>query len=152
MLCCQGQGRQTKTGEAAKSDRPLSVPCRSPPRSSQSSSRSSLSQSSLSEALQAADVRSLITLVLNDDLPFSRRLTPGPCCPSKSSSQPIMRLSSIFGCSLLSLTLPFVASAASHGPLGKRHDSVAHRARSDVHVYEKRSFSNARFTFYDVGL
>jgi hypothetical protein len=63
-----------------------------------------------------------------------------------------MRLSSVFGLSLLSLSVPFVAQAASHGEAGRRHHDIARRARSDVKVFEKREFTNARFTFYDVGL
>ena len=60
-----------------------------------------------------------------------------------------MRLSA----TLLSLALPLVAVSATHSHVNRAaHDSVAHRARSDVHVYEKRAYDNARFTFYDVGL
>lgn len=62
-----------------------------------------------------------------------------------------MRLSSAF-VSLLSLSLPFAAQAASHGEPGRRHQDIARRARSDVNIFEKRSYTNARFTFYDVGL
>lgn len=61
-----------------------------------------------------------------------------------------MRLPSVFG--LLSLSLPFAAQAASHGEPGRRHHDIARRASGDVNVFQKRSFTNARFTFYDVGL
>ncbi|KIJ69350.1 hypothetical protein HYDPIDRAFT_24193 [Hydnomerulius pinastri MD-312] len=56
-----------------------------------------------------------------------------------------MRIPSILG--FVSLALPF--ATASHW--SKRHQEVANRARGDVDI-SKRSFSGARFTFYDVGL
>lgn len=62
-----------------------------------------------------------------------------------------MRLSAVFGLSLLSVSAPLVAQAASHGEPGRRHHDIARRARSDVNLYEKRAFTNARFTYYDVG-
>lgn len=49
--------------------------------------------------------------------------------------------------SFLALALPFTSGT----PLRRHHNEVAHRARADVDVH-KRSFTNARFTFYDVGL
>ncbi|GJE86994.1 hypothetical protein PsYK624_030770 [Phanerochaete sordida] len=62
-----------------------------------------------------------------------------------------MRLSAV-GLTLLGLSAPLAASAAAHGEPGRRHSDIARRARSDVNVFEKRDFTNARFTFYDVGL
>jgi hypothetical protein len=60
-----------------------------------------------------------------------------------------MRLSTILG--FLSAAIPS-SIASTHGHLwGRRHQEVAVRARGDVAVH-KRSFDNARFTFYDVGL
>ncbi|KAH7924557.1 hypothetical protein BV22DRAFT_1012964 [Leucogyrophana mollusca] len=60
-----------------------------------------------------------------------------------------MRASAMFG--FLSLALPF-AAAGDHGHhWSRRHQEVANRARGDVDLH-KRSFSNSRFTFYDVGL
>ena len=53
---------------------------------------------------------------------------------------------------LLSLALPFAAQAATHGAPGHRHDALARRARDDVALYKRDSYTNARFTFYDVGL
>lgn len=49
--------------------------------------------------------------------------------------------------SFLALALPF----ASATPFRRHHQEVANRARGDVDIH-KRSFTNARFTFYDVGL
>ena len=64
-----------------------------------------------------------------------------------------MHLTSVFGLSLLSLTLPLAAQGAAHGESGRRHHDIARRARSDVNVFEKRdTYSNARWTYYDVGL
>ena len=63
-----------------------------------------------------------------------------------------MRLTAISTLSFLSLVLPFGASGASHGEPGRRHDSIARRARGDIHLYKREKFTNARFTFYDVGL
>lgn len=60
-----------------------------------------------------------------------------------------MRLSTLFGAAILSFALPLLA-VADHGPRARRHDSIAHRARGDVHLYKR--FDNARFTFYDVGM
>ncbi|KAF8835605.1 hypothetical protein BDN67DRAFT_975101, partial [Paxillus ammoniavirescens] len=56
-----------------------------------------------------------------------------------------MKVSTILG--FLSLALPFASASPRH----RRHHEVANRARADVDVH-KRSFTNARFTFYDVGL
>ena len=56
------------------------------------------------------------------------------------------RVSTVFG--FLAVILPFVT--ASHW--GKRHQEVAHRARGDVDIHKRQSYTNARFTFYDVGL
>ncbi|KAI0797820.1 RlpA-like double-psi beta-barrel-protein domain-containing protein-containing protein [Abortiporus biennis] len=60
-----------------------------------------------------------------------------------------MRLSTLFGASLLSIALPLFASA-EHGQ-SRRHNSLARRARGDIQHIGKR-FDNARLTFYDVGL
>jgi len=49
--------------------------------------------------------------------------------------------------SFLAVALPFASATPSH----RRHHEVAKRARADVDVH-KRSFTNSRFTFYDVGL
>lgn len=49
--------------------------------------------------------------------------------------------------SFLALALPF----ASGTPFRRHHNEVAHRARGEVDI-QKRSFTNARFTYYDVGL
>jgi len=62
-----------------------------------------------------------------------------------------MRFSTLFGATTLSVALPLLALADGHGH-ARRHDSIARRARGDVSEFEKRSFTNARFTFYDVGL
>ncbi|KAG2349576.1 hypothetical protein BDR05DRAFT_871333 [Suillus weaverae] len=60
-----------------------------------------------------------------------------------------MRVTTILG--FLSAIIPF-SFANTHGNhWGRRHQEVAIRARGDVDVL-KRSFDNARFTFYDVGL
>ncbi|KAG2755920.1 hypothetical protein P692DRAFT_20556205 [Suillus brevipes Sb2] len=60
-----------------------------------------------------------------------------------------MRVTTILG--FLSTIIPF-SFANTHGNhWGRRHQEVAIRARGDVEVL-KRSFDNARFTFYDVGL
>lgn len=48
----------------------------------------------------------------------------------------------------LTLALPF---ANATRPSRRHHNEVANRARADVDIH-KRSFTNARFTFYDVGL
>ena len=58
-----------------------------------------------------------------------------------------MRSSTFLSASLLSLALPFVA-AEGHGGNARRHRDIAHRPRGDV----AKRFSDARFTFYDVGL
>ncbi|KAG9312543.1 RlpA-like double-psi beta-barrel-protein domain-containing protein-containing protein [Chiua virens] len=60
-----------------------------------------------------------------------------------------MKLSTVLGFFTLcfTLALPFASATMSR----KRHNEVAHRARGDVDVH-KRSFTNARFTYYDVGL
>jgi len=49
--------------------------------------------------------------------------------------------------SFLTLALPF----ASTTPLSGHHHEIAKRARADVDVH-KRSFTNSRLTFYDVGM
>jgi len=49
---------------------------------------------------------------------------------------------------LISFALPLVL-ADSHGLGARRHQEVAKRAGSDVGLHKR--FSNARFTFYDVG-
>ncbi|TFY51308.1 hypothetical protein EVG20_g11062, partial [Dentipellis fragilis] len=60
-----------------------------------------------------------------------------------------MRSSTVLGVSLLSLALPFAALADTHALRSRNHHQIAKRASGEV--LEKR-FSNARFTFYDVGL
>jgi len=58
-----------------------------------------------------------------------------------------LRVSTFFD--ILILLLPFVA--ANHwNP--KRHQDVAHRARGDVDIHKRQSFTSARFTYYAVGL
>ncbi|KAG1826963.1 uncharacterized protein BJ212DRAFT_1443164 [Suillus subaureus] len=60
-----------------------------------------------------------------------------------------MRVTTILG--FFSAIIPF-SFANTHGNhWSRRHQEVAIRARGDVDVH-KRSFDNARFTFYDVGL
>ncbi|KAG1754435.1 hypothetical protein EDB19DRAFT_1902584 [Suillus lakei] len=60
-----------------------------------------------------------------------------------------MQVTTILG--FLFAIIPF-SFANTHGyHWGRRHQEVAIRARGDVDVV-KRSFDNARFTFYDVGL
>jgi len=60
--------------------------------------------------------------------------------------------------SLQFLALSFLAAdvaANIHGsPYAARraHDSVARRAPGEVTVHHDKRFSNAKFTFYDVGL
>ncbi|OJA11929.1 hypothetical protein AZE42_06373 [Rhizopogon vesiculosus] len=60
-----------------------------------------------------------------------------------------MRVSKILG--FLSVVIPSSIADAHGHHWGRRHQEVAVRARGDVNVH-KRSFDNARFTFYDVGL
>ncbi|KAG0705039.1 hypothetical protein DFH29DRAFT_313999 [Suillus ampliporus] len=61
-----------------------------------------------------------------------------------------MRVPSILG--FLFAIIPF-SFASTHGyHWGRRHQEVAIRARGDVEVHKRDSFTNARFTFYDVGL
>lgn len=57
-----------------------------------------------------------------------------------------LRVPTIFG--FLALILPFVT--ANHW--SRRHQEVAHRARGDVDIHKRQSYTSARFTFYDVGL
>ncbi|KAG6376186.1 RlpA-like double-psi beta-barrel-protein domain-containing protein-containing protein [Boletus reticuloceps] len=57
-----------------------------------------------------------------------------------------LRVSTFFN--ILILLLPFVA--ANHW--SKRHQEVAHRARGDVDIHKRQSFTGARFTYYAVGL
>lgn len=52
--------------------------------------------------------------------------------------------------SLLTLALP-LAALGEHFTPHRRHSDIAHRARADTQL-QKRSFDNARLTFYDVGL
>ena len=47
----------------------------------------------------------------------------------------------------LTVLLPFVT--ANHW--SRRHQEVAHRARGDVDIHKRQSFTGAKFTFYDVG-
>ncbi|TDL27551.1 hypothetical protein BD410DRAFT_782657 [Rickenella mellea] len=61
-----------------------------------------------------------------------------------------MRFTTLVGVSLLTVTLPFTALAGSHDTLHRRHHDIAKRASGDVQLHKR--FSNARFTFYDVGL
>jgi hypothetical protein len=51
---------------------------------------------------------------------------------------------------LLSFVLPLIAVADSHALNHARHDHVARRASGDVQLHKR--ISNARLTFYDVGL
>ena len=71
--------------------------------------------------------------------------------------------SSLLGLSLLSLALPFGATASSHGPAHhRRHEAIAaavHNATEAVedvaeHTLHRRdtTYTNARLTYYDVGL
>ncbi|KAG1782802.1 hypothetical protein EV702DRAFT_1066872 [Suillus placidus] len=60
-----------------------------------------------------------------------------------------MRVTTILG--FLSAVIPFSLANTHGNHWGRRHQEVAIRARGDVDVL-KRSFDNARFTFYDVGL
>ncbi|KAG2147143.1 hypothetical protein BD769DRAFT_1414503 [Suillus cothurnatus] len=60
-----------------------------------------------------------------------------------------MRVTTIL--SLLSAVFPFSLANTHGNHWGRRHQEVAIRARGDIDVH-KRSFDNARFTFYDVGL
>ncbi|KAI9571505.1 plant expansin [Boletus coccyginus] len=57
-----------------------------------------------------------------------------------------LRVSTVFG--FLAVILPFVSA----GHWGRRHQEVAHRARGDVDIHKRQSYTNSRFTFYDVGL
>ena len=63
-----------------------------------------------------------------------------------------MRLSTIIGGSLLAAALPFATVAHPHEGHVPRHNALAHRMSGDVSHLHKRDFSNARFTYYDVGL
>ncbi|KAI0664986.1 RlpA-like double-psi beta-barrel-protein domain-containing protein-containing protein [Cubamyces menziesii] len=68
--------------------------------------------------------------------------------------------SSLLGLSLLSLALPFGATASSHGPAHhRRHEAIAAHANTTAHVnatgsqlQRRGEFTNARLTYYDVGL
>ena len=62
-----------------------------------------------------------------------------------------MRLSTLFGASLLSFALPLL-TVADHGPRARRHDTIALRARGDVQPHKRGQTFDGRFTFYDVGL
>jgi len=57
-----------------------------------------------------------------------------------------LRVSTLFG--FFALFFSFVT--ASHW--SRRHQEVAHRARGDVAIHKRQSFTGARFTFYAVGL
>ncbi|KAG0698631.1 hypothetical protein DFH29DRAFT_810081 [Suillus ampliporus] len=62
-----------------------------------------------------------------------------------------MLVLAIFVFAFVSTVLPFTAGSI-HGRLHReRHQDLAQRARGDVDIH-KRSFNNARFTFYEVGL
>ncbi|EIN07546.1 hypothetical protein PUNSTDRAFT_103565 [Punctularia strigosozonata HHB-11173 SS5] len=50
--------------------------------------------------------------------------------------------------SLLAVATPLVS--AEHVPVHRRHNGIAKRASGDIQLHKR--FSNARFTFYDVGL
>ncbi|KAG1821104.1 RlpA-like double-psi beta-barrel-protein domain-containing protein-containing protein [Suillus subaureus] len=52
---------------------------------------------------------------------------------------------------LVSVVLPLTVSATHVHDKRGRHQELAQRARGDVGIH-KRTFDNARFTFYDVGL
>ncbi|KAI6028441.1 hypothetical protein F5J12DRAFT_805432 [Pisolithus orientalis] len=56
-------------------------------------------------------------------------------------------------CGLLFLVASLAATANGHAPYwSRRHQEVAKRARADVDLHKRQTFTNARFTFYDVGL
>ncbi|KAI6022704.1 hypothetical protein EDC04DRAFT_2935235 [Pisolithus marmoratus] len=56
-------------------------------------------------------------------------------------------------CGLLFLVASLAATANGHAPSwSRRHQEVAKRARADVDLHKRQTFSNSRFTFYDVGL
>ncbi|KAI6109767.1 hypothetical protein F5141DRAFT_807255 [Pisolithus sp. B1] len=56
-------------------------------------------------------------------------------------------------CSLLFLVASLAVTVSGHAPSwSRRHQEVAKRARADVDLHKRQTFTNARFTFYDVGL
>jgi len=63
-----------------------------------------------------------------------------------------------FPLSLSIIALSFFAPDVAANPHGNlhaarhAHDSIARRAPGDVAVHLNKRFSNARFTFYEVGL
>ena len=103
-------------------------------------------------------------------LPGTSTLLPSrslhPLCPdghpSTSYFSPVRRsemLATLLSLSLVALALPF--AAAEHAPHARRHHEIAMRANitnndmvdSMPHTLERRqSFSDARFTYYAVGL
>jgi hypothetical protein len=65
-----------------------------------------------------------------------------------------MRVSTLFSLSFVAAAAPFLVNAADHrARQARQHHQLAKRGRSDVTEFEKRdTFTNARFTYYDVGL
>ena len=64
-----------------------------------------------------------------------------------------MRLSTVSALSLFGAALPYAVNGADHGTFGQRHEALARRARGDVSLNKRGdTFTNARLTFYDVGL
>lgn len=62
-----------------------------------------------------------------------------------------MKLSALLAVPLLSSFLPFAALAQGHrGPDYKRHHEIAKRSSGDMQLHKR--FSNARFTYFAVGL
>ncbi|CCL98950.1 uncharacterized protein FIBRA_00958 [Fibroporia radiculosa] len=63
-----------------------------------------------------------------------------------------MRFPTLLSFAFLSLISPLTAAAhgRSHRDVHRRHDSLAHRPRGDL--VRRQSYSNARFTYYAVGL
>lgn len=62
-----------------------------------------------------------------------------------------MRATTFCSLTLLSLALPFAALAEPHAkPHVNRHHDLAVRARGDIAL--KKRTTNARWTYYDVGL
>ena len=63
-----------------------------------------------------------------------------------------MRLSTVSALSLFGAALPLAVHAADHGTPGQRHEAIARRARENITLNKRDKFTNARLTFYDVGL
>ena len=87
--------------------------------------------------------------MINDALSFSPQLNVHSTYTRYPSlhSLPEMR----FLLSLQFLALSFLVAANTHAAR-RAHDSIARRASGDVGVHLHKRISNARFTFYDVGL